>query len=764
MPHLNHRQILPKHRYIQTQISSYARGTQVLFHIQQVPISHFTELISILLEEIDLHCQTSNLNDLFIFEVCEKHLFGETFWEQYTSYYGYHRLSLHCDLIYRLSTKIIHLEPTTIWISGSDYTNLNLEIALVCNHRVLYQAENFKCRIVSSQYGIIPIGLSPKQLPIWLGYQRSLDAILTGRPITISHFSEKGFFSVGYSKRPNIQSIINSNIIQNQHTRTHLPIQKNVDSKSGDHQSSIFKYFKDLIHSKKDGHHKFGKLVLDLVESYTKNNLKDMWPKHLKAMTLLIGSPQINFSIYIAQVERHLKLPSISKHKELDIQPAMFYIKLLGMSFWTPHIAAYLLCKGFKVLFWDNHQSKIFAFFTQVEKLCLKFVNSNQLDKQFLRSLMSRIIIVEQDEPDLDSDLTIVLSSLNIQKNQLYTTKKNLLTSICGLNSKTDPFHCSTEITIHPIPSGLGGKILECMVPNLANQQEQITKEKKRAYFFERLDICIIWLDSLSRSLATDLLANTWNHILLLISRGKNPNEIARSLKEGGFGCCLISDLENTKYSELYRVLNYAEKAPFTKTTSLSAQCQHLRTKEPNSKQFISMLEQAKEQYLHNFQQMTNDILSKSFFHLSGEGRLPETHSEFEQIKWSIIRFAILSKISEKYQHSSQQIDFICVHLLGFPRHLGGPLYYCQSIGVDKIHQKLKELEKDFKEEFCLSGYNGKEQLKIILSQIPKRDQFVEDTTLEPASRWDGSEACVSPSKKWPNLENLKNQEPLSGQ
>ncbi len=40
----------------------------------------------------------------------------------------------------------------------------------------------------------------------------------------------------------------------------------------------------------------------------------------------------------------------------------------------------------------------------------------------------------------------------------------------------------------------------------------------------------------------------------------------------------------------------------------------------------------------------------------------------------------------------TSDIDIVLVHGYGFPRHLGGPLFWAQHNGPEKIHQMMKRL------------------------------------------------------------------------
>ncbi len=51
--------------------------------------------------------------------------------------------------------------------------------------------------------------------------------------------------------------------------------------------------------------------------------------------------------------------------------------------------------------------------------------------------------------------------------------------------------------------------------------------------------------------------------------------------------------------------------------------------------------------------------------------------------------------LEEGVAEDASAVDLVLVHGYGFPRHLGGPLFYADKLGIEKIYDYLKRLEKD---------------------------------------------------------------------
>jgi len=64
----------------------------------------------------------------------------------------------------------------------------------------------------------------------------------------------------------------------------------------------------------------------------------------------------------------------------------------------------------------------------------------------------------------------------------------------------------------------------------------------------------------------------------------------------------------------------------------------------------------------------------------------------------------------------SSDIDVACVKGYNWPAYHGGPMYWANTIGLDKVLSKLREFEQRFGEDFTPSQY--------LIKLVEKGEQF----------------------------------------
>ncbi|MDD9951886.1 MAG: hypothetical protein OXT67_10025 [Zetaproteobacteria bacterium] len=721
------------------------------FYLKKIDVDAFSEQISILLDAVDRVSVQAEEDALFYFETQPGHLWGRPFWDQYLEVNGLHRIGVHAELMHRLCSRIEGLTQTTLWHSGADYNNIHLELAVVCNFRVLSQAEFFSCRYLSSAYGLPPVGWSCQKLPEWLGYQKTVDAILTGRPLSLMKLTRRGFFVKSYADRPDLLQLARDGVWAGDHVEQRVhPSLRDTILLNGKGDKFAFKYFRDLMATKNAVNQTFGAVVIDLIESYSQKPGSEMWPKHLECLTLLSGADQTKSLVYMATVERRYNMPLLLRSRQNLGEPIPFRVKLVGLSSWATRMGAYLLFKGYRISFWENHPTKVHKFLQKVEVLCLHYVNTYHLDRSYLAGMMSRISILGDGEQSAAAQLTIFNRKLSCVEQSFFLYEKHPQFFLSSSYSFANVQEGCSKALLFPLIAGAAGRLMEVQVGSTG-----FSKDTYRD-FMAKLHLSFVWLPKQSRSFATDLLVDTWNQLLALISSGYQPQDIARKLKNAGFDCCLMDALKECDAEELERVMDIARTSKYYSGFYLEEHLKHLDSRDFAPASFFAQWGATREQYLQNIQHTTSEMISRSIFHFHGDKSLPEKNGIEDRALWSMVRFALLAKVSREYLHTDEELDLLSVHLVGFPRHLGGCIEFIRTTGIKKVVQKLAEMTQECGPHFRLPPAVDLSQIESCFAE-PKQSYSLVSAAAEVSS-------TVSPSNIWPNREKRKFAEPPSGQ
>jgi len=309
------------------------------------------------------------------------------------------------------------------------------EIALACDYRVASSDPATKVGLPETQLGVLPAWGGSTRLPRLIGFQKALDAILTGRQFPAKLAAKLGMVdAVAYPER--IVALA-TGLIQKSKGKKRTPGQFVVN------RPPISRFIKaeaeKTVLTKTRGNYPAPLKALEVTfASLTLPHEQSLANEKEKVLELALGAEARNLIQVFFLQERAKKLKTdLGESSVLPIKSVRKSM-VIGAGVMGAGIAQWLSARGIRVLLRDVDPSRLAQGMQSIDKLNRDGVRRHIFSENEARNVSDRIVPVYEDVPLRDIDLVIEAAVEELQlKQKIFAALEPKVSSQIVLASNT---------------------------------------------------------------------------------------------------------------------------------------------------------------------------------------------------------------------------------------------------------------------------------------------------------------------------------------
>ena len=566
-----------------------------------------------------------------------------------------------------------------------------LELALGCHFRLADQSA--KLALPEVKLGILPGAGGTQRLPRLIGVEKSLPFMVEGSVINSKAAKNLGIVDEVIESKNDLD--IKKIILEKFNDKKFIRVSEK-EINTADLENDFFSNFKNNILKKKRGF-PAPFAIVDCVEKATTTSFSEGMKFERQEFQKLVDSVESAAQRYLFFSERAATKmhPPIEKNMD-DIKT----ISILGAGTMGTGIAISFMKAGFNVFLFDKNKTNL----EKSEKNILNILDGMLMKKKIseikLNELKGNISFIDNIEEISVSDLVIeaVFEEFEVKKKILFEVNKIVgKNTIIASNTSTLDINNLSEFV--DVPQRFLG--LHFFSPAHVMKLLEIVKGSKTS--LPVLNNCIKLAKKIGKVPVTvgvcdGFVGNRMIHRYLkeanhLLEEGALPKDVDDAIEEFGFamGPFKMSDLAGLDIGWAIRKRRKKNNLDTHKYSNIPDRiCEGGDFGQKTGKGYYDYSDGPRNPKSN---ETTNKIIVSESALLNITRRNISNYEIVSRLMLSLITEG-LDLLDENIASRPSDIDVIYSYGYGFPRYRGGPMFYANTIGVEKIVSEINEFSK----------------------------------------------------------------------